>query len=96
MEVLSQVQSMVVEHAFTIGLGLLVAVILAGGVWYWMSRGSVKSNVLENNARVNNMDTMNVPPSAASAEPMRPMRPSQEDLEQQAAMAEGMPSQDNE
>ena len=96
MEVLSQVQSMVVEHAFTIGLGLLVAVILAGGVWYWMSRGSVKSSVLENNARVNNMDTMNVPPSATSDEPMRPMRPSHADLEQQASMTEGMPSQDNE
>ena len=96
MEVLSQVQSMVVEHAFTIGLGLLVAVILAGGVWYWMSRGTVKSAVLENNARVNNVDTMNVPPSAALDEPMRPMRPSQADLEQQASMTDGTHSQDNE
>lgn len=94
MEVLSQVQSMVVEHAFTIGLGLLAAVLLAGGVWYWMSRGSSKSPVLENNARVNNTNTMNMPESAASDEPMRPMRPSQEDLQNQA-MADGMPSQDD-
>jgi len=94
MEVLSQVQSMVVEHAFTIGLGLLAAVLLAGGLWYWMSRGSAKSPVLENNARVNNTNTINMPESAASDEPMRPMRPSQEDLQNQA-MADSMPSQDD-
>ncbi len=58
MEVLSQVQAVVVEHAFTIGVGLLVAVILAGIAWYSMSRltSSPKSDVLVNQARMNEGD----------------------------------------
>ena len=53
MEVLVQAQSILMEHAFTIGIGLLVAVLIAGIAWYSMSRPSVKSQVLENQARVN-------------------------------------------
>jgi len=53
MEVLSQAQTLLVEHAFTIGIGLLVAALIAGVAWYWMSRGSSKSDVLKNEARVN-------------------------------------------
>ena len=53
---LQKVQALVVEHAFTIGIGLLVAVLIAGVAWYWMSRGSGKSSVLENQARVNQAD----------------------------------------
>ena len=55
MEVLAQVQKVVAEHALTIGLGLLVAVVLAGIAWYSMSRSSSgsKREVLVNQARVN-------------------------------------------
>ena len=53
MDVLSQAQSLIVEHAFTIGIGLLVAALIAGVVWYWMSRGSTKNEVLKNASRVN-------------------------------------------
>jgi len=55
MDVLAKAQSMVVEHAFTIGIGLLVAVLIAGVVWFSMSRSSTKSTVLENQSRVNEM-----------------------------------------
>lgn len=76
MEVLSQVQSIVVEHAFTIGIGLLVATVIAAITWYWMSsrsNGLHKSSVLENQARVNSADlegsAMDVPVSAQAPEP---------------------------
>ena len=96
MEVLSQVQkvqALVVEHAFTIGIGLLVATVIAGIAWYWLSRGPAKSDVLENHARVNMATTApmsgslmtGIPPSAQGAEPPG-MRPTQEDLEQQNNM----------
>ena len=72
MEVLSQVQNVVMEHAFTIGIGLLVLVVLVGITWYWMSRPAAKSEVLENQARVNGT-TLDAPPdvpaSALSPEP---------------------------
>lgn len=55
MEVLAQVQALLVEHAVMVGLGLLVAVFLAGALWYWMSRKS--SDVLVNKARVNEVST---------------------------------------
>ena len=92
MEVLSQVQkvqALVVEHAFTIGIGLLVATVIAGIAWYWLSRGPAKSDVLENHARVNMATTAPMasvfPASAQSVEPPG-MRPTQEDLEQQNNM----------
>jgi hypothetical protein len=59
MESLSQLQNIVMEHAFTIGMGLLVAVLVAGIAWFWMSRSSVKSSILVNNAHMNEAD-MNV------------------------------------
>ncbi len=68
MEAFSQVQNVVVEHAFTIGIGLLIAVVVAGIAWYWMSRGSSKSSVLENQARVNSVE-MDIPSAAAAPEP---------------------------
>lgn len=69
MEVLSQVQSVVVEHAFTIGIGLLVAALVAAVIWYWMSsRVQKNSSVLENQARVNDAE-LDVPVSAQSPEP---------------------------
>ena len=58
MELLAQVQTMVVEQAFTVGMGLLVALIAAVIAWFWFSRGSSvkKSDVLVNQARVNEAD----------------------------------------
>jgi hypothetical protein len=83
MDVLAQAQTLVVEHAFTIGIGLLVAVLIAAGVWFWMSRSSSKSPVLQNQARVNEATTE---PSAAEL-------PSQEQLEEMARYREQMESQ---
>ena len=71
MEVLGQVQALVKEHALTIGLGLLVAVILAGVAWYSMSRVSSGSKAtLVNQARVNeaSMNTNQVPIEQEEAE----------------------------
>lgn len=70
MEAFSQLQTVVVEHAFTIGIGLLIAVVVAGIAWYWMSRSSssTKSSVLENQARVNSVE-MDIPSAAAAPEP---------------------------
>ena len=81
MDVLAQAQTLVVEHAFTIGIGLLVAVLIAAGVWFWMSRSSSKSPVLENQARVNEATTAT------------PEMPSQEQLEEMAKYREQMESQ---
>ena len=81
MDVLAQAQTLVVEHAFTIGIGLLVAVLIAAGVWFWMSRS--KSSVLENQARVNE----------ASTGPQASELPSQEQLEEMARYREQMESQ---
>lgn len=78
MEAFSQLQSVVVEHAFTIGIGLLIAVVVAGIAWYWMSRSSSsKSSVLENQARVNSVE-MDIPSAAAAPEPHE-SHPVQED-----------------
>ncbi len=81
MDVLAQAQTLVVEHAFTIGIGLLVAVLIAAGVWFWMSRSSPKSSVLENQARVNEASTAT------------PEMPSQEQLEEMARYREQMEAQ---
>lgn len=75
MESITQLQTLVSEHAYTVGLGLLVAVLVAAVAWYWMSRREMKSEVLVNQARVNAVTTdsapvEDIPPSAASPEPM--------------------------
>ena len=75
MEVLGHIQSFVQEHAFTIGVGLLVASVIAAAVWFWMSRGSKgESKVLENQARVNEvyMDKEAMPPNSMDEAPMAP------------------------
>jgi hypothetical protein len=89
---LQKVQALVVEHAFTIGIGLLVAVLIAGVAWYWMSRGSNKSDVLENQARVNEADMGNgqerppFPSSAMAGEPPGPSAEvSEENMERERA-----------
>ena len=84
MDVLAQAQTLVVEHAFTIGIGLLVAALIAGAVWFWMSRSSSKSPVLENQARVNEATT-----STGAVE-----LPSQEQLEEMARYREQMEAQE--
>lgn len=73
MDVLAKAQSLVAEHAFTIGIGLLIMVLIAAFVWFSMSRSVVKSSVLENQSRVNEATT-------SSEEQM----PSQEQLEEMA------------
>jgi hypothetical protein len=83
MDVLAQAQTLVVEHAFTIGIGLLVAALIAGAVWFWMARNGSKNSVLENQARVNEATTA---PSDASL-------PSQEQLEEMARYREQMEAQ---
>jgi hypothetical protein len=90
---LQKVQALVVEHAFTIGIGLLVAVLVAGIAWYWMSRGPVKSNVLVNQARVNEADLSGpavrgaFPASAMADEPPPPTK-EQNDEEEKRMLAE--------
>jgi hypothetical protein len=83
MDVLAQAQALVVEHAFTIGIGLLVALLIAAGVWFWMSRNGSKSPVLENQARVNEATTAT------------PEMPTQEQLEEMARYREQMEAQQN-
>ena len=83
MDVLAQAQTLVVEHAFTIGIGLLVAALIAGAIWFWMSRNGSKNSVLENQARVN---------EATTATPT-PEMPSQEQLEEMARYREQMDAQ---
>jgi uncharacterized membrane protein YqiK len=60
MDVLAQVQGIVMEHAFTIGIALLITLVVAGIAWFSMSRSSgsgSKGEVLVNQARVNGSTT---------------------------------------
>jgi hypothetical protein len=75
-------QAIVMEHAFTIGIVLLVAVLLAGFVWFSMSQ-TTKSPVLENQVRVN---------EATTAPPQQEL-PTQEQLEEMSKYAEKMEAQ---
>jgi len=69
MDVLAQVQGIVMEHAFTIGIALLVTLVIAGIVWFSMSRSSgSKSEVLVNQARVNGATTDSPNPNQESHE----------------------------
>jgi hypothetical protein len=56
-EQLAQAKSFVEEHAFTLGIGLLLAAVIAAAVWFWMSRNGSGKAVLENSARVNDTTT---------------------------------------
>ena len=83
MEVLAQAQSLVLEHAFTIGICLLIATLLAGLVWFSMSSSKTKGQVLENKARVNDVSTepsSEIPPQEYVEEMAR--RASQEQAQQ--------------
>ena len=90
MEVLAQAQSLVVEHAFTIGICLLIAILLAGLVWFSMSSSKSKNLPLENKAGVNETSTdvsPEVPPQEYVEEMAR--RAAQEQSQQQAQQPEG-------
>ena len=90
---LQKVQALVMEHAFTIGIGLLVAVLVAGIAWYWMSRGPSKSDVLVNQARVNDAEVSGppvrgpFPTSSMADEPPSPLK-EQNDEEEKRLLAE--------
>jgi len=83
MEFVTQAQTLLAENAMYVGIGLLVALVLAGFVWYSMSRGS-GSSVLENQARMN-MATTDVPSGASDPDPVSVPQISQEELEKQIA-----------
>lgn len=85
MDVLAQAQTLVVEHAFTIGIGLLVAALIAGAVWFWMSRSSSKNSVLENQARVNEATTATATPEMPTQEQLEEMARYREQMEAQHA-----------
>lgn len=80
---LAQAKSFVEEHAFTLGVSLLLAAVIAAAVWFWMSRSGSNSNVLENQARVNETSTA---PEAQT--------PTQEQLEEMARHREHLETQE--
>lgn len=99
MEVVAQIQSLVQEHAFFIGVGLLVLVAAVAVAWFWMSRGgssgsSEEGKVLVNQARMNEADMgpgpqeggmPMIPPSAMGAPPSSPVMIDPEEAEAQRA-----------
>jgi len=76
MDILGKAQDLFSQHMVTIGMILGVTLVLAVGVWFFISRGSQKSPVLENRARVN--------------EPMV-SEPTQEQLEEMAKASQQQP-----
>jgi hypothetical protein len=94
MEFVAQAQTLLAENAMYVGIGLLLTLILAGVLWYSMSRSSSSSSgkgVLENQARMN-MATTDVPSGANQMDPVVPPQISQEDLEKQIANIGNMES----
>jgi len=91
MEVLLKTQSLVVEHAFTIGIVLFLVVLLAGLAWFSMTRTS-KSPELVNMARVNEATTVpqEVPPTQEQLEEMAQYR-AQMESQQQAQVDNASP-----
>lgn len=98
MEVVAQIQSLVQEHAFFIGVGLLVLVAAVAVAWFWMSRGaggpggSEEGKVLVNQARMNEADMgpneggmPMIPPSAMAGPPSSPVMIDPEEAEAQRA-----------
>jgi hypothetical protein len=89
MEFIQQAQKIVTENALQIGVGLLIAVLIAGGIWYWMARSGKENKVLENAARMDSasMDTM-IPPSAGGPPPQAPTNLTPEEMEQMRLIME--------
>jgi hypothetical protein len=99
MEFITQAQTLLSQNIYMVGVGLLLAVLLAGVAWYSMSRpGSNSSSgksVLENQARMDDATT-DVPENAAQSQPLVPPQQSQEDIEKQlAAMGAVSPTSSN-
>jgi hypothetical protein len=85
MEFVAQAQTLLAENAMYVGIGLFLVLLLAGFLWYSMSRGSSSGKgVLENQARMN-MATTDVPSGSSQPDPVAPPQMSQEELEKQIA-----------
>jgi hypothetical protein len=86
MEYVAQAQTLLAENAMYVGIGLFLVLLLAGFLWYSMSRGSSGSGkgILENQARMN-MATTDVPSGSSQPDPIAPPQMSQEELEKQIA-----------
>jgi hypothetical protein len=93
MEFVAQAQTLIAENAMYVGIGLFLALLVAGFLWYSMSRGSSGGSkaVLENQARMN-MATTDVPSESSMPDPVPPPQMSQEDLEKQIANIGNMES----
>lgn len=86
MEFVTQAQTLLAENAMYVGIGLFIALLVAGFIWYSMSRGSSggSKSILENQARMN-MATTDVPSGSSQPDPTTPPQMSQEELEKQIA-----------
>jgi hypothetical protein len=92
MEFVAQAQALIAENAMYVGIGLFLVLLLAGFMWYSMSRGSAGGkSVLENQARMN-MATTDVPSGSSQPDPVAPPQMSQEELEKQIANIGNMDS----
>lgn len=91
MEFVAQAQALIVENAIYVGIGLLIALVLAGFLWYSMSRGSSGKSILQNQARMN-AATTDVPIGASEPDPAPSAAMSQEELEKQIASIGNMDS----
>jgi len=89
MEFVAQAQTLLAENAMYVGIGLFVVLLLAGVMWYSMSRGG--KSILENQARMN-MATTDVPSGSSQPDPVAPAQMSQEELEKQIANIGNMES----
>jgi hypothetical protein len=96
MEFVAQAQAMLAENVMYVGIGLFVAVVLAGFVWFYMSSGSksapTSNAVLENQARID-IANMNVPGGIGQPDPESPPAMSQEEIEKQLASIGSMNTQ---
>lgn len=97
MEFVAQAQAMLAENVMYVGIGLFVAVVLAGFVWFYMSSGSKSTStsastaVLENQARIE-IANMNLPGGMNQPDPVSPSSPNQEEIEKQLASIGNMNS----
>jgi hypothetical protein len=89
MEFVTQAQTLLAENAMYVGIGLFVVLLLAGVMWYSMSRGG--KSILENQARMN-MATTDIPSGSSQPDPVAPAQMSQEELEKQIANIGNMES----
>ena len=90
MEFVAQAQALIAENAMYVGIGLFLVLLLAGFMWYSMSRDGSKAT-LENQARMN-MATTDVPSGSSQPDPVAPPQMSQEELEKQIANIGNMDS----